>query len=186
MNRCRALRALAWFSLAHAIICLLCEIFFQSATLMVTRYHWNVISWPTRIALFVHCDCPWAAGGMVLSILVAVTFFREARGLQAKGLIRCYAGGVLALLMLCILSVIYLILASPISTIAGAGVRFLWDELLPWVIVGPLLGSPLIVRVCVGRFGQRANEDGGPGCHGCGYDLTGNVSGVCPECGRRI
>jgi hypothetical protein len=21
-------------------------------------------------------------------------------------------------------------------------------------------------------------------CPGCGYDLTGNVSGVCPECGR--
>jgi hypothetical protein len=21
-------------------------------------------------------------------------------------------------------------------------------------------------------------------CEGCGYDLTGNVSGVCPECGR--
>lgn len=23
----------------------------------------------------------------------------------------------------------------------------------------------------------------GPGCKRCGYDLTGNVSGVCPECG---
>jgi hypothetical protein len=22
-------------------------------------------------------------------------------------------------------------------------------------------------------------------CHVCGYDLTGNVSGVCPECGVR-
>ncbi|MEW6252552.1 MAG: hypothetical protein AB1716_18090 [Planctomycetota bacterium] len=21
-------------------------------------------------------------------------------------------------------------------------------------------------------------------CHGCGYSLVGNVSGVCPECGR--
>lgn len=26
-----------------------------------------------------------------------------------------------------------------------------------------------------------------PGCcHNCGYDLTGNVSGVCPECGGAI
>jgi hypothetical protein len=25
---------------------------------------------------------------------------------------------------------------------------------------------------------------GAPHCAGCGYDLTGNVSGVCPECGR--
>ena len=23
-------------------------------------------------------------------------------------------------------------------------------------------------------------------CVNCGYDLTGNVSGVCPECGKRI
>ena len=23
-------------------------------------------------------------------------------------------------------------------------------------------------------------------CQGCGYDLTGNVSGVCPECGREL
>ncbi|MHC4066868.1 MAG: hypothetical protein ACYSUI_20520 [Planctomycetota bacterium] len=23
-------------------------------------------------------------------------------------------------------------------------------------------------------------------CQGCGYDLTGNVSGVCPECGVAV
>jgi rubrerythrin len=23
-------------------------------------------------------------------------------------------------------------------------------------------------------------------CRGCGYDLTGNTSGVCPECGRAV
>lgn len=23
-------------------------------------------------------------------------------------------------------------------------------------------------------------------CRSCGYDLTGNVSGVCPECGRKL
>jgi len=23
-------------------------------------------------------------------------------------------------------------------------------------------------------------------CRKCGYDLTGNISGVCPECGERI
>ena len=25
-----------------------------------------------------------------------------------------------------------------------------------------------------------------PMCLKCGYDLTGNASGVCPECGKRI
>lgn len=24
----------------------------------------------------------------------------------------------------------------------------------------------------------------GPHCRECGYDLTGNVSGICPECGK--
>lgn len=27
---------------------------------------------------------------------------------------------------------------------------------------------------------------GPPTCAGCGYNLTGNTSGTCPECGRRI
>lgn len=32
------------------------------------------------------------------------------------------------------------------------------------------------------RFRRRPDDAGH--CSGCGYDLTGNVSGVCPECGR--
>lgn len=31
---------------------------------------------------------------------------------------------------------------------------------------------------------NRLNEIGVPICVGCGYDLRGNTSGVCPECGR--
>jgi len=29
-------------------------------------------------------------------------------------------------------------------------------------------------------------QDEYPACHGCGYNLTGNVSGRCPECGRAV
>lgn len=32
---------------------------------------------------------------------------------------------------------------------------------------------------------QRTNSDSDFGHCDCGYDLTGNLSGVCPECGRR-
>lgn len=31
------------------------------------------------------------------------------------------------------------------------------------------------------RLGQRGTH---PRCQGCGYDLTGNVTGRCPECGK--
>ena len=30
---------------------------------------------------------------------------------------------------------------------------------------------------------ERLNSQGIPICMKCGYDLTGNVSGICPECG---
>ena len=38
-----------------------------------------------------------------------------------------------------------------------------------------LLHRPVVVLECVGRH-----------CYVCGYDLTGNVSGVCPECGTHV
>ena len=42
------------------------------------------------------------------------------------------------------------------------------------------IGLPLFAAWVV--FGKHANLTPG-GCSTCGYDLTGNVSGVCPECG---
>jgi len=42
--------------------------------------------------------------------------------------------------------------------------------------IAVLIGIPFAVRRRA-RFGQ---------CQKCGYDLTGNVSGVCPECGSLI
>lgn len=54
---------------------------------------------------------------------------------------------------------------------------------LQWLLIGWLgLHWKRIV------FPRAANEmELGPRqCSECGYDLRGNVSGVCPECGRRI
>jgi len=31
-----------------------------------------------------------------------------------------------------------------------------------------------------------AKADAHPSCITCGYNLTGNVSGICPECGQKI
>lgn len=46
--------------------------------------------------------------------------------------------------------------------------------------VGILVGVPFAV-------GRRRNPSYLPGhCQTCGYDLTGNESGICSECGTRI
>jgi predicted RNA-binding Zn-ribbon protein involved in translation (DUF1610 family) len=52
---------------------------------------------------------------------------------------------------------------------------------LPIAIASAGLLSLLALIVPVRRCGH---ETSGPRCAGCGYDLTGNVSGICPECGR--
>jgi hypothetical protein len=61
-------------------------------------------------------------------------------------------------------------------------VRFpLW---LP-VILFAFLPIRAFIRGPIARRRLRRRRDLGQ-CIGCGYDLTGNVSGVCPECGAAI
>ena len=50
-----------------------------------------------------------------------------------------------------------------------------------WMLVLALGARPAIVarRVLSGRRRRKVGV-----CQSCGYDLTGNVSGACPECGR--
>lgn len=54
--------------------------------------------------------------------------------------------------------------------------------LLPFLVVGVLLAWVLYYAV-KDHFAPKY----GPGqCRQCGYDLTGNASGRCPECGKRF
>lgn len=43
------------------------------------------------------------------------------------------------------------------------------------------VGCPVLVMAGIGRWFRRPVLSGC--CRQCGYNLTGNVSGVCPECG---
>ena len=48
---------------------------------------------------------------------------------------------------------------------------------------------PLVILVTVVLVWRMRSARGAPThnhCLGCGYNLTGNLSGVCPECGRPI
>jgi hypothetical protein len=55
----------------------------------------------------------------------------------------------------------------------------------------PLITFPLLILVPIGivtillwYLDRRRSQPGH--CEDCGYDLTGNVSGRCPECGAEI
>ena len=79
-------------------------------------------------------------------------------------------------------------LADPSTNFTGPGVKPAWLTSMPiqlfgscfWMIAGPLW----ITVVCglahgqIGRFLNRLE------CRQCGYNLTGNLSGRCPECGE--
>lgn len=72
--------------------------------------------------------------------------------------------------------------------------RYLWGRgLTEDVLVLPyyamfLLTALLPVRWAVGAHGRRKRRQRAANglCESCGYALTGNVSGVCPECGTTI
>ena len=52
------------------------------------------------------------------------------------------------------------------------------DGLVAVILAGPgIVLTALLVRRRRPRPGR---------CAECGYDLTGNESGVCPECGRKV
>jgi len=56
-----------------------------------------------------------------------------------------------------------------------------WHFAFPLWLPAMLLAIP--PAAAVGRALRRRRPEGRGLCRHCGYDLTGNVSGVCPECG---
>lgn len=55
-----------------------------------------------------------------------------------------------------------------------------WLLVVETLFAGPFIGAYLLDQAIEAR---RRRE---PSCRACGYNLTGNVSGVCPECGTPI
>ena len=86
-----------------------------------------------------------------------------------------------------------------LSVVVATGLFVLWDKLV--ASVPPKWGLLVVFLLYIAIFGAAvwfARQDirrrlraqlaskGIPICIPCGYNLTGNVSGVCPECGKRI
>jgi hypothetical protein len=80
----------------------------------------------------------------------------------------------------------------PIALLIGFGWAFMATDFLAvkaykaivWVGICEMA---LIVNIFARRrLAKRLDRLLAGRCIGCGYDLTGNVSGVCPECGKPI
>lgn len=65
--------------------------------------------------------------------------------------------------------------------------RWHWKSGGPSLIVVPLWVPLLLLAVPTAVLFYRDRRRIPPGhCRKCGYNLTGNASGVCPECGAKI
>jgi hypothetical protein len=108
--------------------------------------------------------------GMLILIINRSTAFKNHR--TAK-----LIGGLFSVSTLLITLFVY-INALFINTSSTSGLVFLGGPC--WLLLAPV---GLILVLCT--FPQ-ARELGGGLCSKCGYNLTGNASGVCPECGISI
>ena len=62
--------------------------------------------------------------------------------------------------------------------------QFTMFSISPALIVPYILCVPVMLTAAAICYGLRRERRGSLGvCHHCGYNLTGNTSGVCPECG---
>jgi|GEM_PF-4503794 len=80
----------------------------------------------------------------------------------------------------------YSVLAFP--CVIFLGVRdVIWADFAMYVLV---FSAPVVFLVFWRRYlrTERSSEDGieSVSCETCGYDLTGNVSEWCPECGAEV
>ena len=61
-------------------------------------------------------------------------------------------------------------------------------EIFPLGLVAPVFGMYALIAILTVWYADRlvVLEARGDRCKQCGYNLTGNVSGVCPECGTEV
>ena len=73
----------------------------------------------------------------------------------------------------------YYLFHRPLPALFGA---VLWAVIKPLLLVVPALAALALYAGLRARSAGRGLNR----CPRCGYDLTGNVSGVCPECGGGV
>jgi hypothetical protein len=124
--------------------------------------------------------------GTTLCVLIAAAFVASARWLIAFQVTRP-SGRALYLAAGSVLIVTDDMLSAPVSIDSHSFRLARWNSWVAWrggYAMFPLYAVFLAVAVptlLVWRFWPKPVK---PGHCRCGYDLTGNTSGVCPECGQ--
>lgn len=86
---------------------------------------------------------------------------------------------------------IILVVIGSQDTIAKTVHTFIWFMVV-WILVLVICWTSGVFLLYVTALPRRIMRErrrrrlAGGQCLICGYDLTGNVSGVCPECGRSV
>ncbi|MBL8881025.1 MAG: hypothetical protein JNG88_18065 [Phycisphaerales bacterium] len=122
------------------------------------------------------------AGYLVMSVVRLVAWVFVGSVMRLRGM--RYVGFVL--------SGMWIDLSADIAIYAAAGRHDPSSTVLASVPLGLLIAAPLLgvllVPLCLSSKSSAllARFQSDRVCRKCGYDLTGNVTGVCPECGTAI
>ena len=60
-----------------------------------------------------------------------------------------------------------------------------WNSVSGWIVLGTIFYLAIQATAIASCIQTKVTFKEGH-CHGCGYDLTGNISGVCSECGETV
>lgn len=114
---------------------------------------------------------------ILIAIVVACVAHRLERKVHLPRLVRPSSYVLTSLIAGFSSSLVFVVLAG----LAQGYISSFWPLML---VIGTWWGT--LIAILVGIFFQRAPKPQAGHCATCDYNLTGNVSGVCPECGRRI
>ena len=81
--------------------------------------------------------------------------------------------------------VIGFVVVTPITVFVALALSGAGGRTIPAIVVAAIvLGGPTLIGVAIGYMRFRESWPGHPRghCRSCGYNLTGNTSGRCPEC----
>lgn len=139
-------------------------------------------------------DCgPWTRYPSVMYLYYYLNAHAEALGGLLGALMVLICGIIIAVRPNAAKSTaVYFLLASLLSIVGWAWERSIWryniglyEILYYWVSrLATFVLAVLFMLFVYRRFDVFMGEH--PHCKRCGYDLTGNVSGVCSECGAAV